>query len=262
MSSPTQIPPQPPPPPPPAYPPSQTLQVYPDVPRRRRVWPWVLLAVVSTALAFLAVGAGALLWIAGNQPRVSDAVVVYEEHFDQGAGRFPEFTAAQSGTSAAAARDGAYLVSSGSLESASSATVSIAPADVVDLSAVTTLTAGNAQGGGTGLIVTVGPSRGYLFEVVPSVGARLGEVSGSQVATLATADVPAVASTSRLRFTAEHRLGSTTLTGYLDGSKVVDVLVGGGWGGFDQAGVVLSTGRAPAAMSVDDVVVKTAGEVG
>ncbi|MGN6243237.1 MAG: hypothetical protein ACTHQ3_06125 [Motilibacteraceae bacterium] len=261
MSSPTQTPPQQPPlAPPPALPPSQSGQVYPDLPGRR-VWPWVLAGAVATVLVLLAVGLGALVWFTGQQPRVSEAKVVYEEHFEHGAGRFPEFTQAQTGTHAAAARDGGYLVSSTSLESSSSATVAIAAADVVDVADVATLTAGNAQGGGTGLIVTVGASRGYLFEVVPSVGARLGEVSGGQVETVATAEPPVVASTSRLRLTVEHWLGSTTLVGYLDGHRAVDVVLSGGWGGFDQAGVVLYTGRAPAAMTVDDVVVRTAGAI-
>ncbi|HEU4566445.1 MAG TPA: hypothetical protein VFR99_00320 [Marmoricola sp.] len=273
MSTPTQNPPQsaplsraqdplsqPPLAAPPAYPPTDSLQVYPELPRRA-VWPWVLGSVLATALVFLGVGLGALLWVADQQPHVSDARVVYEEHFGQGPGRFPEFTQAQTGTHAAAARDGAYVVTSSSQESSSTATAAIDPADVVDVSAVATLTRGNAQGAGTGLIVTVGTSRGYLFEVVPSVGVRLGEVSADQVETLATAEVPVVASTARLRLTVEHGLGSTTLVGYLDGARVVDVLVGGGWGGFDRAGVVLYTGRAPAAMTVDDVVVKSAGEV-
>jgi hypothetical protein len=221
----------------------------------------VLAAVLATGLVFLVVGLGALFWFADQQPRVSDATVVYQENFEQGPGRFPEFTQARTGTHSAEARGGGYVVASSSLESSSSATVGIAPVDVVDIADVTTLTRGNAQGGGTGLIVTVGASRGYLFEVVPSVGVRLGAVSEDQVETVASAEVPAIASTSRLRLTVEHRLGSTTLVGYLDGARVVDVLISGGWGGFDRAGVVLYTGRAPAAMTVDDVVVKTAGEV-
>lgn len=262
MSSPTQVPPQQRPPSPPTYPPSETVQVYPEVPRRRPVWPWVLGSVLATAVLFLAVGVGGVFWLAGQQPKLADANVVYQESFDHGPGRFPEFTQAQTGTHAARAQGGSYLVTSSSRESSSSATATVPAADVVDVSAVTTLTKGSAQGGGTGLIVARGTSSGYLFQVVPAAGARLARVTGDEVETVASADVSVVASTARLRFTVEPGLTETSLVGYLDGQQVVSAKVTDEWTGFDEVGVVLYTGSAPAAMTVDDVVVKTAAALG
>ena len=254
----------------PVLPPPPPHPMPPPPPRaaRRRVWPWVLLAIGATWMAVvgLLVVVGVLLGdddadVSDNAADVSGTTATYQDDFAAGPGDFP---VGERGTAVTEHRDGAYWIIGTESGYSSFATVPIAAADVVTVSATEELTTTASPGDGLGLVVMSSDDDGYLLEISSSYGAELikAEARGTgepALRLLATEPVEGLGGPAVLELTATWTESGTELVGHLDGVEVVRYTDIDGLDQFTAAGVDVYSEIAPVTMRVDTFAVRATG---
>ena len=224
----------------------------PAPPRRRRVWPWVLLGIGLALGGLVALMVGYFLL---GIPGVEDAKTVYADNFSSNSGQFEVF---DDSLGSGAYRDGAYWLSStgpGGL----AAYIPVGPADVVDESATLTLTTTSpTTTDGAALFVERGTGEGYAFVISRARGAAIVRYASDGTASRVAAAGAALGTAPvNLRLTVAWKVTGTEVIGYFNGRELIRYTDSQGWDQFTQAGVDL--GGGPAALRVDDVLIKTAG---